>query len=91
VIKLRRLRSDEISKLRDIDRAERIRTGYKQHGTDLAKFPVNWDDGVSAFGRAIAEEAVPLLLFGEQLSICSKAEATISFCSRDATDSTEAM
>jgi len=44
VIKLRRLLSDEIEKIRDLDRSEKIRVGYRQEGSTLIAMDVNWDD-----------------------------------------------
>lgn len=45
MIGIRRLRVDEVEKMRDIDRSERIRVGYRQVGSGLVKLDVNWDDG----------------------------------------------
>ncbi len=60
MIGIRRLGADEVEKIREIDRAETIRIGYRQEGTELIKTPVHWDDagwregnGEHSFGRMI--------------------------------------
>jgi len=60
MIKYRRMQSDELVKIRDIDRSEEIRVGYEQRGSELVRFDVNWDDhgwlegdGDHSFGRMI--------------------------------------
>jgi len=69
VIGIRRLRSDEIEKIHELDRSEIIRIGYRQEGAELIEFPVCWDDdgwvegdGEHSFGRMIrgAEELMDL-------------------------------
>ena len=45
MIAIRRLRADEVEKIREIDRAETIRIGYRQRATELIEMDVNWDDG----------------------------------------------
>jgi len=51
---------DELGKIRDIDRCEVIRTGYRQEGSKIIAFDVNWDDdgwlegdGEHSFGEMI--------------------------------------
>jgi GNAT superfamily N-acetyltransferase len=51
---------DELRKIRDIDRSEVIRTGYRQEGSEIIAFDVNWDDdgwlegdGEHSFGEMI--------------------------------------
>jgi len=60
MIAIRRLRADEVEKIREIDRAETIRIGYRQRGTELIEMDVDWDDagwvegdGEHSFGRMI--------------------------------------
>ena len=60
MIAIRRLRADEVEKIREIDRAETIRIGYRQAGTELIETDVDWDDdgwvdgdGEHSFGRMI--------------------------------------
>lgn len=54
---IRVLEVDEVEKMRDIDRAEVIRTGYRVKDGRLVRMDVHWDDGVSADGRDGDEEA----------------------------------
>jgi GNAT superfamily N-acetyltransferase len=42
---IRRMENEEIERIRDIDRSEVIRTGYRQKGREIVAFDVNWDDG----------------------------------------------
>jgi len=56
----RKMRFDELVRIRDIDRSEAIRVGYEQRGSELVRFDVNWDDhgwregdGEHSFGRMI--------------------------------------
>jgi len=42
---IRRMERNELERIRDIDRAEVIRTGYRQKGREIVAFDVNWDDG----------------------------------------------
>jgi len=44
VIKLRWLRSDEIEKIRDLDRSETVRVGCRQEDSTLIAMDFNWDD-----------------------------------------------
>jgi len=44
-MQLRVLQADELERIRDIDRSETIRLGYRQSGTELIEMPVRWDDG----------------------------------------------
>ena len=44
MIDVRRMRPDEVGKIRGIDRAEVIRIGYRQQGTELIEMSVRWDD-----------------------------------------------
>lgn len=69
MIEIRCLGIEELNKLCDIDRAEIIRVGYRQMGTNLIMEVVNWDDagwregdGEHSFGRMIrgAEELLEL-------------------------------
>ena len=69
VIEVRGLSVDELDKIRDIDRTEEIRVGYRQEGAELIKMDVHWDDagwregdGEHSFGRMIrgAEELLDL-------------------------------
>jgi hypothetical protein len=53
---IRVLEVDEVEKMRDIDRAEVIRTGYRVKDGRLVRMDVHWDDGVSANGRDGDEE-----------------------------------
>jgi len=60
VITVRVLGVDEVDRIREIDRAETIRIGYRQEGTELVETPVRWDDpgwregdGEHSFGRMI--------------------------------------
>ncbi len=43
IITFRTLGADELHKLRDIDRAEVVRTGYRLEGGRLVQMDVNWD------------------------------------------------
>ena len=45
MITIRVLEAEEVDRIREIDRAERIRVGYRQAGAGLIKMDVNWDDG----------------------------------------------
>jgi len=69
LIEIRRLEVEQLGKLRDIDRSEIIRVGYRQSGARLVRMNVNWDDsgwvegdGEHSFDRMIrgAEELVDL-------------------------------
>ena len=42
-IQYRWLIPEEVTKIADIDRSERIRIGYKQIGRELEQMAVNWD------------------------------------------------
>ena len=60
MIAIRVLHADELKMIRELDRSEVIRTGYKQDGTEITKFPVCWDDagwvegdGDHSFGQMI--------------------------------------
>jgi len=57
---IRRMRADELERIRDIDRSETIRIGHRQEGREIVAFDVNWDDGgwlegdgEHSFGRMI--------------------------------------
>ncbi len=70
MITIRRLGSSEVGKLRDIDRTETVRIGYRQAGTELIDMAVHWDDagwregdGEHSFGQMI-RGAVALLDLG---------------------------
>jgi GNAT superfamily N-acetyltransferase len=43
VIQYRWMEADEVTKVREIDRSERTRTGYKMVGSELQRMEVNWD------------------------------------------------
>ncbi len=60
MIRIRRMDVDEIGKLREINRSEVIRVGYRQEGTELIEMAVHWDtppwfdgDGEHSFGEMI--------------------------------------
>ena len=60
VIEVRGLSVDELDKIRDIDRTEEIRVGYRQEGAELIEMSVDWDtpgwfegDGEHSFGEMI--------------------------------------
>jgi hypothetical protein len=42
-IQYRWLEAEEVTKIADIDRSERIRVGYKLVGSELQQLDVNWD------------------------------------------------
>jgi len=44
VITLREMHADELERVRDIDRSEIIRTGYRMESGRLLSMDVNWDD-----------------------------------------------
>jgi GNAT superfamily N-acetyltransferase len=44
-LSIRRVERDELERIRDIDRSEVIRTGYRQEGQEIIALAVNWDDG----------------------------------------------
>jgi len=57
---IRRMRSEGLERIRDIDRSEVIRVAYRQDGRAIVAFDVNWDDngwlegdGEHSFGRMI--------------------------------------
>ena len=63
------LSTSELDRIRDIDRTEEIRVGYRQEGTDLIEMSVRWNDsgwvereGEHSFGQMIrgAEELLAL-------------------------------
>jgi len=69
VIFVRALSASELGKIRDIDRTEEIRVGYRQEGTGLIEMSVRWNDsgwvegdGEHSFGQMIrgAEELLAL-------------------------------
>ena len=62
VIEVRGLSVDEIDKIRDVDRTEEIRVGYRQEGTELVEMSVDWDDGVSADAEPETKRLQPLRL-----------------------------
>ena len=43
-MQIRVMRPGELDKIRNIDRSETIRIGYRQAGTKLIEMDVNWDD-----------------------------------------------
>ena len=43
-LNIRPMGSEELERIRDIDRSEVIRTGYRQEGREIVAFDVNWDD-----------------------------------------------
>lgn len=45
MITIRRIDVEEVEKLRDINRTETIRTGYRYENGQLVQLDVNWDDG----------------------------------------------
>ena len=56
----RRMQPEELERIRDIDRSEMIRVGYRQRGRKIVAFDVAWDDagwvdgeGEHSFGRMI--------------------------------------
>jgi GNAT superfamily N-acetyltransferase len=44
VVDIRQMQPHELDRIRDIDRSEAIRTGYRQEGRAIVAFDVNWDD-----------------------------------------------
>lgn len=42
-IQFRWMEPDEVSKIKDIDRSEQIRSGYRYADGELQHFEVNWD------------------------------------------------
>jgi len=68
-VRVRTLRAGELERIRDIDRSEAIRVGYRQAGAELIEMAVEWDDngwvdgdGEHSFGRMIrgAQELLDL-------------------------------
>ena len=68
-MEFRTLTANELGKIRDIDRTEAIRVGYRQKGAELIEMSVRWDDagwfegdGEHSFGQMIrgAEELLNL-------------------------------
>ena len=60
MITIRVLHRDEIEKMRQLDRTEVVRTGYRQAGREIVSMDVEWDsagwrdgDGEHSFGRII--------------------------------------
>ena len=59
-MQIRTLEAEELERIRDIDRSESIRVGYRQEGTELRETAVHWDDagwvegdGEHSFGQMI--------------------------------------
>jgi len=59
-LNIRRMKNEELERIRDIDRSEVIRTGYRQEGRRIVAFGVHWDDvgwlegdGEHTFGQMI--------------------------------------
>ncbi|MGB2984122.1 MAG: GNAT family N-acetyltransferase [Candidatus Bipolaricaulia bacterium] len=59
-MEVRTMLADDLARIRDIDRTEEIRIGYRQEGTELIEMSVDWDDagwregdGEHSFGEMI--------------------------------------
>ena len=59
-MEIRRLGADELDKIRDINRTEETRVGYRQEGAELVEMAVEWDtpswfegNGEHSFGEMI--------------------------------------
>ena len=60
MLSIRRMKTEELERIRDIDREEVIRVGYRQEGDRLTRMDVDWDtpswregEGEHSYGRMI--------------------------------------